>query len=209
MQVAPDAPAPDAPIEMPPVTGTTGGVLGAATGCAIGTAVPTLVGGAGGGVLYWLYSGAAAGTILGWTPALAALGTSCGMIGSAVGLPILGASAAAIGAMVGAKDDGRDPMPALYGALPGIGLAGISTALSCTTMALGCAGFFAAAQPIVIVGLLAVATGIAAPPVAACGAGIADLAWGNPDVVKLEEPVNARAVVDPNQANATKVAMRF
>lgn len=205
---APDAPAPaDAPPEMPVVTGTTGGLLGAASGCAIGTGVPTLVGGAGGGVLYWLYSGAAAGTILGWTPALAALGTSCGIGLSAVGLPILGSSAAAIGAMVGAKNDGRDPMPALYGALPGIGLAGISTALSCTAMAIGCGGFFAAAQPVVILGVLAIATGIAAPPCAACGAAVADLTWGNPDVVKPEEPVATASVVAT--ATDTKTAMRF
>jgi hypothetical protein len=197
------------PPEMPQVTGTMGGVLGAASGCAIGMGAPTLVGGAGGGVLYWLYTGAAAGTILGWTPALAALGTSCGIGLSAMGLPLLGSSAAAIGAMIGAKNDGRDPMPALYGAVPGLALAGVSTALACTTAAIGCGGF-AAAQPFIIVGLLAIGTGIAAPPCTACGAGITDLAWGNPDVVKPEDPIDAIDAIDANGTSAsTKTAMRF
>lgn len=196
-----DAPPPE--VASATVTGTMGGAWGAASGCAIGAGVPTLVGSAGGGVLYWLYSGAAAGAILGWTPALAALGTSCGIGASAIGLPLLGASGAAIGAMVGAKNDGRDPMPALYGALPGIGLAGISTALSCTAMAIGCGGGLAAAQPVIIIGVLAIATGIAAPPCAAIGAGVADVAWGNPEAVKPEEPVDATAL------DTKPIAMRF
>jgi len=56
------------------------------------------------------------------------------------------------------------------------------------------------------------ATGLAAPPCAAGGAGVADLAWRNPDVVKPEEPIAAPVDGDNVSADAnvtTKTAMRF
>lgn len=210
LEQTPAAPGPPALVASPP--GTFGGVLGAASGCAAGAGLPAAVVGSGSGILYWLFQGAAAGTIVGWTPACAALGTSFGIASSLLALPLLGSGAATAGAMIGAQGDGRDPLPALYGGLPGIGLAGISTALSCSAVLVGCGGL-GAAQPVAFLLLASVLTGAVAPPCAACGAGVADLLWGAPLLAKAEEPPaseNETALpIDAAQSRGPAIAMRF
>ena len=187
---ASDAPSALVDVGAPSVkSGTTGGVAGAAGGCAAGVGVPLLGVGAGSGLLYWLYSGAAAGTITGWTPALTALGTSGGMCGAALCMPMVGAGAATAGAIYGAQADGRDPLPALYGAIPGLGLAFIATTLGVIAVVVGVAGSIAAIGPVAILTAFALVIGLAAPPCTACGAGVADLVWGNGTRGAVEAPL--------------------
>ncbi len=186
------------------VTGTMGGLAGAASGCAAGMGLPALGLGAGGGFLYWLYGQAAIGACVGWTPALVALSTSGGMCGAAVCLPVAGAGAATAGAMYGAQKDGRDPLPALLGAIPGLGLGAIATGLGLFAVGVGVAGSLAAIQPVAVIVIIAAVLGLGAPPCAACGAGVADMVWGNPVKESPAEPLAGTGTQrDP------KPAMRF
>jgi hypothetical protein len=176
-------------------TGTMGGLSGAASGCAAGMGGSLAALGAGGGCLYFLYSGAAAGTITGIVPACTSVGTVSSMIGLATCTPVLGSSAAAAGAMYGAQSEGRDPVPALLGALPGMGLGAIATTLGVVAIGIGFASgiSFGLAAPIAVLTVLAVVAGIAAPPCSACGAGVADLVWGNAPKKEATEPLAGTA----------------
>jgi hypothetical protein len=201
------APAPSELVDVGPprtATGTLGGVGGAAAGLGIGMGVPAVVIGGGSGILTWLYGGAAAGTITGWIPALSALGVSGGICGAAVCLPGLGAGAATAGAMYGAQAEGRDPMPALYGAIPGLGLAGIATVLGFVAIGVGAAGSLAAITPVAVIVVIAALAGLAAPPCSACGASVADLVWGNQPKASKEEPLAGTAAASSGSTASMK-----
>jgi hypothetical protein len=188
--------------------GTFGGVTGAATGCVSGFGGAAVGFGAGGGILYWMYASIPAG-LTGWTPACTALGISTGMCTGAVCFPMVASGATAAGAVYGIQQDGRDPFPALLGALPGLGLGALATTLGLVATGIGAAGSLAAVQTVAIVAGIAIVLGIAAAPCTACGAGIADLAWGNQAKPNANEEPLAGTGAAAAVAAGPKTAMRF
>jgi hypothetical protein len=179
-----DAPAGDAPapVHAPAASTTTvtarrgkpagGAVTAGLAGLALGVGAPAVTIGAGSGFLAWLYGQAAAGACIGVQPALVAVGVSAGICGAAFAFGPCGSILATAGAVWGAQADGRDPLPAFLGGLPGIGLAAVGVTLGVLAFTFG---NLAVIVPAIGVLGLAVVFAAAAPPCSYLGASVADL----------------------------------